>query len=89
MYEDMSAVVLTPEGETNQFVIDTGVLQGDTLAPFLFIICLDYALSNRHFPFRRSTLKPRRSKCHPAVVQPHLDFADDVALLEDCMSTLH
>jgi len=38
-YENTSAVVLTPEGETDQFDIDTGVLQRD----FLFIICLDYA----------------------------------------------
>ena len=36
--------VKTPEGETDAFKIDTGVLQGDHLAPFLFIIVLDYAL---------------------------------------------
>lgn len=44
MYEGISAVVLTPESETNQFVIDTGVLEGHPLAPFLFIICPVYAL---------------------------------------------
>ncbi|KAI8482843.1 hypothetical protein Bbelb_393780 [Branchiostoma belcheri] len=36
MYEDTSAVVITPEGETDAFSINTGVLQGDPLAPFLF-----------------------------------------------------
>jgi hypothetical protein len=34
---------ITPEGNTDLFSIDTGVLQGDPLAPFLFIACLDYA----------------------------------------------
>jgi len=31
-------------GETDVFDIAAGVVQGDTLAPFLFIIVLDYAL---------------------------------------------
>ena len=44
MYEDTSAVVLTPEGESDSFSVNTGVLQGDPLAPYLFIIVLDYAL---------------------------------------------
>ena len=30
--------------DTAFFEITTGVLQGDTLAPFLFILCLDYIL---------------------------------------------
>ena len=31
-------------GDTDYFNIVAGVLQGDTLAPYLFIICLDYML---------------------------------------------
>ena len=30
--------------KTDFFDMVAGVLQGDTLAPFLFIICLDYVL---------------------------------------------
>ena len=30
------------DGDTEYFDIVAGVLQGDTLAPYLFIICLDY-----------------------------------------------
>ena len=36
--------VRSPDGDTEYFDIVAGVLQGDTLAPFLFIICLDYVL---------------------------------------------
>ena len=32
------------DGDTEFITITGGVLQGDTLAPFLFIICLDYVL---------------------------------------------
>ena len=34
--------VRSPDGDTEYFDIVAGVLQGDTLAPYLFIICLDY-----------------------------------------------
>lgn len=34
----------TPSGDTEYFEILMGVLQGDTFAPFLFMIALDYAL---------------------------------------------
>ena len=40
MYKGTKAKVLSPDGETEP----SGVLQGDTLAPYLFIIVLDYAL---------------------------------------------
>ena len=36
--------VRSPDGDTEYFDIVAGVLQGDTLAPYLFIICLDYVL---------------------------------------------
>ena len=34
MYENTSALVVTPEGNTDIFQVDTGVLQGDPLVPF-------------------------------------------------------
>ena len=34
----------SPDGDTEYFDIEAGVLQGDTLAPYFFIICLDYVL---------------------------------------------
>ena len=44
MYQGTVAKVLSPDGETESFSILSGVLQGDNLAPYLFIIVLDYAL---------------------------------------------
>ena len=44
MYEGTKAKVVSPDGDTELFDILAGVLQGDTLAPYLFIIALDYAL---------------------------------------------
>ena len=40
-YKNTEAMVRSPEEDTNCFEIVTGVMQGDTLAPYLFIICLD------------------------------------------------
>ena len=41
---DTRAKVTTLDGESEEFKILVGELQGDTLAPFLFFIVLDYAL---------------------------------------------
>jgi exonuclease III len=88
MYSNTQAKVITPDGETEQFEITAGVLQGDTLAPFLFIIVLDYAL-RRAIDGREEelgfTLTPRRSRRHPKEALTDLDFADDIALLSDAV----
>ena len=39
LYTDTVSSILTSDGETEPFSILSGILQGDTLAPFLFIIC--------------------------------------------------
>ena len=54
MYDNPSSSVKTLDGPTNEFFTTTGILQGDTLAPYLFVIVVDYLL-------RQSidTLKPK------------------------------
>ena len=44
LYRNIKVKVHSPEGDTDYIDIVTGVLQGDVLAPYLFIICLDYML---------------------------------------------
>jgi len=44
IYQNLQAKVCSPDGDTDLFKMLAGVMQGDTLAPFLFVIILDYAL---------------------------------------------
>jgi len=41
-YINTTAQVVTEDGNTDFFHIETGVLRGDTPAPYLFIIMVDY-----------------------------------------------
>lgn len=84
IYDDSSAIVLSPDGETNQFPIQAGVLQGDTLAPFLFITVLDYVLRYALRNISSDTgilLETAKSRRYPELRMHDLDFADDIALL--------
>ena len=42
--KNRKSMVCSPNCDTNFFDVVTGVLQGDTLTPCMFIICLDYVL---------------------------------------------
>ena len=44
LHKNTKIKVRSPDGDTDYFDIVVGVLQGDTLTPYLFIICLDYVL---------------------------------------------
>ena len=44
LYRNTKVKVCSPDRDTDFFDIVAGVLQGDTLALYLFIICLDYVL---------------------------------------------
>ena len=65
------------------FDIVAGVLQGDTLAPYLFIICLDYVLRTLIDNIRENgfMLTKKRSRRYPAKTITDTDYADDKALL--------
>ena len=82
-YENTSAVVLTPEGEITTFKINTGVLQGGHLAPYLFIIAFGYALRTAIDDREGLTLTRRRRTRQPASHLYNLDYADDIALFAD------
>ena len=43
-YKSTKSIVRIDDGDTEFINISSGVLQGDTIAPFLFIICLDCVL---------------------------------------------
>ena len=75
--------VCSPDGDTEYFDIVAGVLQGDTLAPYLFIICLDYVLRTSINKIRENgfELTKRRSKRYLAKTITDADYADDLALL--------
>ena len=80
LYKNTKSMVRSPDGDTDFFDICVGVLQGDTLAPFLFILCLDYVLRNsidkiNHHGF---TLEKTASRRHPAVKITDADYADDL-----------
>ena len=59
--------IRSPDGDTEYFNIVAGVLQGDTLAPYLFIICLDYVLRISIDKIRENGFKltKKRSRRHP------------------------
>ena len=44
LYYGAKAVVTTTDGEADPFELSAGVLQGDTLAPYLFVLVVDYIL---------------------------------------------
>ena len=44
LYKNMKVKVRSQDGKSVFLDILAGILQGDTLAPYLFIICLDYIL---------------------------------------------
>ena len=86
LYTNSSSAVMVDGNISNPFDVTTGVLQGDVLAPFLFIILVDYLLEKASVGDSGVVTHPRRSRRYPAKVLNDLDFADDIALLESSIS---
>jgi len=87
VYINAKSFVSTHDGDTEAFAVNTGVLQGDTLAPFLFIIVLDYVLRQAMCNSELGvTLRPRQGSRSPAETAEYLtdlDYADDIALMSE------
>ena len=69
--------------DTDYFDTVAGVLQGNTLASYLFIICLDNVLRTSIDKIKENGLKltKERSRRYPAKTFTHANYADEKALL--------
>ena len=76
--------LLTKKDGNTEIFSTSGVLQGDKLAPFLFITLLDYVLRETLLDnIYGFTITPRRSSRYPAVRIGALVYADDIAITCD------
>ena len=85
LYRNTKVKVRSPDGDTKYIDIVAGVLQGDTQAPYIFIICLDYVLRISIDKIREDgfELTKKRSRRYPAKTITDADYADDIAILAD------
>ena len=83
LYRNTKVKVRSPDGNTDYFDIVAGVLQGDTLTPYFFIICLDYVLRTSIDKIKENgfELIKKRSRRYPAKTITDADYADDIAIL--------
>ena len=81
LYRNTKVKARSPDGDIDYFDIVAGVLQGDTLAPYLFIICLDYGLRTSIDKIKENgfELTKKRSRRYPA--KTITDADDDIAVL--------
>ena len=80
------AKVRIPDGNIDSFEILGSVLQGDTLASFLFIVALDHALRNaidgEEEELKFAMVRPS-SRRVSAKTLTNLNFAEDISLRSD------
>ena len=76
-------IVRSPDGDTEYFDIVAGVLQGDTLTPYLIIICLGYVLRSSIDKIRENgfELTKKRSRKYPAKTITDADYGDAIVIL--------
>ena len=88
LYKNTRAKVRSPDGDTDFFDILAGVLQGDTSAPFISIMCLGYVLRTSVDKIKHLglTLTKARSRRHPAVTITDAHYAEDLAFMVDTIA---
>ena len=90
LYRNTKVKVRSPDGDTEYFDIVAGVLQRDTLALYLFIICLDYVLRTSIDKIRENgfELTKKRSRRYLATTITDADYAAILANTPDQAETL-
>ena len=82
LYRNTKVKVRSPDGDIDYFDIVAGILQGDTLATYLFIICLNYVLRTLIDKIKENgfELTKKRSRRYPAKTITNADYADDIMI---------
>ena len=83
LYRNTKVKVCSQDGDTEYFTIVAGVLQGDTLAPYVFIICLDYVVRIFIDKIKENSFKltQERSRRYPSRTITDANYANDIVLL--------
>ena len=83
LYKNTKVKVCSSDGDTDFFDIVVGLLQSDTLFPYLFIICLDYVLRTLIYLIKEDgfIVAKARSKRYSARTIMDADYSDDIAPL--------
>ena len=84
IYHHSKSIVLVESNVSEEFNVTTGVLQGDTLAPFLFIFVIDYIMKNAQLNHANDEEECGfiTNERQPATTIHGLDFDNAMTLLE-------
>ena len=85
LYRNTKVKVRSTDGDTDYFDKVAGIQPGDTLAPYFFIICLDYVLRTSIDKIKENgfELTKKRTRMYPAKTITDTDYADYIAILAD------
>ena len=83
LYRNTKVKVRSPDRDTNYFEIVAGVLRGDILAPYLFIICLEYVLRTSIDEIKEHDFNKQKKEAVGTTAKTitDADYADDIVLL--------
>ena len=81
LYRNTKVKVCSLVGDTDYFDIVAGILQGNTLAPYLFIICLDHVLRTSIDKIKENSFKLTKERSRRYPTKTIADYADDIVPL--------
>ena len=88
LYKNTKVIVHSSDGDTGYFDIVSYVLEGDTLAQYLFIICRNNVFITSLDLIKEDGFKltMERSRRYPTYTIKETDYADDIALLANTLA---
>ena len=83
LYRNTNVKVRLPDGDIEYLDIIAGVMHGDSLVPYLFIICLDYVLRTSIDKIKENgfELTKKSSRRYLAKTITDANYSDEIAIL--------